>query len=142
MIELAKTSPTFKDASGKVVYNKAEIDPSFVGGDKEMLKYLRANLKYPEAAQDNDIEGTVFVDFIVDQSGNVHEVIASHIVGELVELTLQEEAVRVVSSMPKWFPVVREENQLVHSSVFRLPSSLQIELLIHREQWMGIETTF
>lgn len=104
MIELAKTSPTFKDASGKVVYNKAEIDPSFVGGDKEMRKYLRANLKYPEVAQDNAIEGTVFVDFIVDQNGNVREVIASDVVGELVDLTLQEEAVRVVSSMPKWVP--------------------------------------
>jgi len=104
IIELAKTSPTFKDASGKVVYNKAEIDPSFVGGDQEMKKYLRANLKYPEAAQDNGVEGTVFVDFIVDQSGNVREVIASDVVGELVELTLQEEAVRVVSSMPKWIP--------------------------------------
>lgn len=101
-IELAKTSPTFKDASGKVVYNKAEIDPSFVGGNKAMRKYLHENLKYPKAAEDNEIEGTVFCDFIVDQSGNVREVVASDVVGEHVDLTLKAEAVRVVAGMPKW----------------------------------------
>lgn len=101
-IELAKTSPTFKDATGKLVYNKAEIDPSFVGGNKAMRKYLHENLKYPKVAQDNEIEGTVFCDFIVDQGGNVREVVASDVVGEHVEVTLKQEAVRVVSSMPRW----------------------------------------
>ena len=61
-IELAKTTPTFKDKSGKVVYNKAEVDPSFTGGNNEMKKYLRNNLNYPKQAEDNGIEGTVFVD--------------------------------------------------------------------------------
>ena len=101
-IELAKTNPTFKDASGRVVYNKAEIDPSFVGGNKAMRKYLYENLKYPKAAEDSEVEGTVFCDFIVDQGGNVREVVASDVVGEHVDLTLKAEAVRVVASMPKW----------------------------------------
>ena len=40
-IEKAKTSPTYKDASGKVIYYKAEVDPSYNGGEEAMMKYLR-----------------------------------------------------------------------------------------------------
>ncbi len=103
-IELAKTTPTYKDKSGKIVYNKAEVDPSFTGGNNEMKKYLRDNLKYPKQAEDNGIEGTVFVDFVVDDRGNVLEVTASDVVGEDVDLMLKNEAARVVASMPAWVP--------------------------------------
>lgn len=49
--EKAKLSLTYKDTSGQVVYNKAEIDPSFRGGNKAMMTYLRDNLQYPKAAE-------------------------------------------------------------------------------------------
>ena len=100
--EKAKANLTYKDGSGKIVYNKAEIDPSFTGGEKEMRKYLRANLKYPEAARDNGVEGTVFVDFVVDETGKVREVVASDVVGENVDQALKDESVRVVTAMPNW----------------------------------------
>jgi TonB family protein len=101
-IEKAKLSPTYTDASGRIVYLKTEVAPYYIGGEDEMRKYLKDNLKYPNAAREQSMEGTVFVDFVIDQMGNVREVVASDIVGEDVDLSLKEESVRVVASMPGW----------------------------------------
>jgi TonB family protein len=100
--ERANLSLTYKDATGKVVYNRAEIDPSYTGGMDAMEKYLGDNLKYPAEARDKGVEGTVFVDFIIDEKGRVREVVATDVVGEDVDASLKEEAVRVVASMPAW----------------------------------------
>lgn len=98
----AKLTPTYKDALGNTIYIKAEVDPSYNGGEAAMSKYLRENLKYPDQARDKAQEGTVFVDFVVDSKGGVREVVASDVVGEDVDIALKEEAVRVVASMPGW----------------------------------------
>jgi TonB family protein len=100
--EKARLSLTYKDANGKIIYNKAEIDPSYAGGQEELMKYLKDNLKYPAEARKNGVEGTVFVDFVIDANGKVREVVATDIVGEDVDLSLKEESVRVVASMPGW----------------------------------------
>lgn len=100
--EKAKTSPTFKDKSGKTVYYKGEVDPKYAGGEEAMTKYLQDNLKYPEDAKTKGIEGTVYVDFIVDKKGAVREVAATDFTLEQVDSTLVNEAVRVVSTMPAW----------------------------------------
>lgn len=102
MIEKSKVSPSYTDASGTVVYNKAETDPAFKGGKEAMTSYLRDNLIYPSKASENGIEGTVFVNFIVDSKGNVREVVASDVIGDDVDATLTDEAVRVVKAMPAW----------------------------------------
>jgi TonB family protein len=98
----AKLSPSYKDAAGNMVYYKSEVDPSYTGGKDELAKFLRDNLKYPQEAKDNNIEGTVFVDFVINANGKVREVVASDVVGEDVDFLLKEEAVRVVSAMPGW----------------------------------------
>jgi TonB family protein len=97
-----KKSPTYKDASGKLVYYKAEVDPSYAGGQDELEKFLKDNLQYPQEARENGIEGTVFVDFVINEKGKVREVVASDVVGEDVGFSLKEEAVRVVAAMPGW----------------------------------------
>jgi len=100
--ERAKLTPTYKDALGNLIYVKAEVDPSYNGGEKAMNDYLRDNLKYPAEARDRGNQGTVFVDFIVDSKGSVREVVASDVIGDDVDISLKEEAVRVVASMPGW----------------------------------------
>lgn len=100
--ERARLSLTYKDAMGRVVYNKAEVDPSYTGGMDAFDKYLSDNLRYPVEARDRGIEGTVFVDFVIDKKGRVREVIATDVVGEDVDQSLKEEAVRVVASAPGW----------------------------------------
>jgi TonB family protein len=123
--EKIKSSLTFKDASGRLVYNKAEIDPSFSGGMDEMRKYLKDNLKYPEDAKEKGFEGTVFVDFVVDEKGRVREVVASDVVGEDVDLSLKEESVRVVSAMPLWKPGT-QHGKAVDTS-FSIPITFEID---------------
>lgn len=102
--EQAKLTPTYTDADGEIVYNKAEVDPSFDGGKKAMMKYLRDNLKFPKEAEDKGLEGTVFVDFIVGKGGVVRAVGITEEPGEETDKSFRDEAIRVVSSMPKWIP--------------------------------------
>jgi len=123
--EKAKTSPTYKDAAGNVVYYKAEIDPSYVGGFDELTKYLKANLEYPETARENGDEGTVFVDFVVDAKGNVRQVVASDVVGEVAEASFKQESVRVVSAMPGWI-AGRQQGKPVDTS-FSIPITFELE---------------
>jgi TonB family protein len=98
----AKLSTTYQDASGKMVYYKAEVDPSYIGGKDELAKYLKDNLKYPQEAIANHAEGHVFVDFIIDARGRVRDVVATDLIGEDVDPSFKEEAVRVVAAMPGW----------------------------------------
>lgn len=102
--ELAKTTPFFTTKDGKIVYNKAEVDPKYVGGEKAMMEYLRDNLLYPKEADDKGLEGTVFVDFVVAADGTVGAVEIMNEPGEEVDESLRTEAIRVVSTMPKWEP--------------------------------------
>jgi TonB family protein len=104
MAEKAKTSPTYKDASGKAVYYKVEVDPTYTGGEGAMMDYLQNNLKYPESARSKGIEGTVYVDFVVDKKGKVKDATATETTLDEVDSALVVEAVRVVSAMPAWGP--------------------------------------
>jgi len=83
------------------VYNRAEIMPSFPGGEKALSAYIENNIQYPESAIDNGTEGTVVLTFAVDETGKVYAPkLASSKIGD----GLEEEAMRVVSNMPKWNP--------------------------------------
>jgi TonB family protein len=102
--EKLKAANTYKEANGTLVYLKAEIDPMYVGGDEAMNKFLNATIKYPKEASENQIEGTVFVDFIISETGSIREVVVTDAPGEDVDQSLRDEAVRVVTAMPKWKP--------------------------------------
>jgi len=65
-----------------------------------MIKWISANVKYPEIAKENGITGKVFVQFVIDKNGKVTDV--QIIRG--VDPYLDKEAIRVVSSMPAWTP--------------------------------------
>jgi TonB family protein len=125
MAEKAKATPTYKDASGRIVYNKAEVDPSYTGGFDELAKYLKDNLMYPEAAREKGYEGTVFVDFIVDEKGKIRNVVASDVVGEDVDISFKEESVRVVAAMPGW-KAGRQNGKSVDAS-YSIPITFHLE---------------
>jgi TonB family protein len=99
-----KISPTYTDKAGKLVYYKAEVDPAFIGGEKALKAYLRDNLKYPEAAQEQGLEGTVFVDFLVLSTGVVNNVEVLNEIGDDIDQSFIDEAVRVILNMPNWTP--------------------------------------
>ena len=87
-------------AQQSTVYEIVEEMPEFSGGSAKMNEYLGNNIIYPEYAVDNNIEGRVIVEFIVNTDGTLSNVQIRRGVHE----TLDNEAIRVVKSMPKWKP--------------------------------------
>jgi TonB family protein len=123
--ERVKTSETYKDKNGNLVYIKAEQDPSFSGGEKAMNKYFRDNVQFPEDAEKEGLDGTVYIDFVVETNGTVGEVTAATIAGETVDQRFVDEALRVVRAMPNWIPG-RQHGKAVAVS-FSVPVTFEIE---------------
>lgn len=82
------------------VFMVAEQMPEFPGGMKELLKFLQDNLKYPESAMKNNVQGRVIVQFVVEKDGTPTE----FNVVRAVNPDLDAEALRVLKTMPKWKP--------------------------------------
>jgi protein TonB len=99
-----KASPTYNNKAGKLVYYKAEMDPTFIGGENALKQYLQDNLKYPKAAEEQGLEGTVFVDFVVLSTGVVNDVEVLNEPGDDIDQSFIDEAVRVILNMPNWNP--------------------------------------
>ena len=82
------------------VYQVVDKMPEFPGGEKAMMEFLSKNIVYPEKAKEAGIQGRVFVGFVIEKDGSVSNVkIMKGIGGEC-----DEEALRVVKSMPNWKP--------------------------------------
>jgi TonB family protein len=89
--------------SGKPIYTSVDVNPTFPGGRKNLIRYLNKNLKYPFKARNQKIEGRVIVQFVVDRYGLIRNVT----VVDGVEETLDAEATRVISEMPPWNPATK-----------------------------------
>lgn len=93
-------------AGGRVEYREVyEYDyvwekPSFPGGDDKLLSFINKNRHYPEAAYKAGIQGRVVCSFIVNSNGSVSDIQ----VFKGIEASLNEEALRIFSLMPKWNP--------------------------------------
>ena len=87
-------------AAGDDVYQVVDEMPQFPGGMKALMDYLSANVKYPEAAKQAGISGRVTTQFVVGEDGVIRDVK----VLRSVSPELDAEAIRVMSSMPKWKP--------------------------------------
>lgn len=95
----AQQKPVEKvDSDG--VYLMPDQQPEFPGGIQAMMKFLSTNIKYPVEAQKKGISGRVIVQFVIMEDGTLDQ--AKVIRG--VDPLLDEEALRVVKSMPKWKP--------------------------------------
>ena len=95
----AQQKPVEKvDSDG--VYLMPDQLPEFPGGIQAMMKFLSTNIKYPVEAQKKGISGRVIVQFVIMEDGTLDQ--AKVIRG--VDPLLDEEALRVVKSMPKWKP--------------------------------------
>ena len=99
MVTATDVSPKSREMDEQV-FTVVEKMPSFPGGDAELLKYIATNIKYPKESQDNGEQGRVICSFIVGRDGSVNnpEVLRG------VTPLLNEEAVRVINTMPRWNP--------------------------------------
>ena len=91
---------TAQTKKNDMLFSVVEVMPQYPGGQIAMLQYLMKNIKYPEQAMKEGIQGRVTVRFIVEKDGSISDVKPVLSVHPL----LNKEAVRVVKSMPKWSP--------------------------------------
>ena len=96
-------------------YIQVEQMPQFPGGNEAMLKYIASNLRYPTIAQENGIQGKVYVRFVIDKNGKISH--AEVLRG--LDSTCDKEAIRVILSMPQWIP--GKQNGKTVPVVFTVP---------------------
>jgi protein TonB len=96
---IAQPEPPKHEEESKV-FDVVEQIPSFPGGQGALLEYLASHVKYPVVAQENGVQGRVVVSFVVERDGSITDVR----VVRSVDPSLDREAQRVVSSMPRWTP--------------------------------------
>lgn len=89
---------TEKDPKNEDVFIAVEKMPEYPGGNEAMMDYLSKNLKYPDDAAEKNIQGKVYVSFIVSKEGKVSDVEVIRGVNE----SLDNEAIRIVKAMPPW----------------------------------------
>ena len=82
------------------VFTVVEQMPQFPGGEAALMKYLQSHINYPPMAAENNVQGKVVVQFVVDKTGRVGEVK----VVRSVDKDLDREAARVCKSLPKFTP--------------------------------------
>ncbi len=92
-----------------MVYTEVDSLPVFAGGDQEIINFLVNNTKYPEEAKKKNITGKIIVRFVVEKDGSVSG--AEILKG--VDPLLDAEALRVVSSLPKFEKPAKKDGKTV-----------------------------
>jgi TonB family protein len=101
----AKTSPLGGENANSIAENDTILavvdkEPEFPGGNAARIEFIQQNIKYPEDAQRNKLEGKVNIQFVVSSIG---QIIQAKVVKKLSP-SLDEEALRVINSFPRWIP--------------------------------------
>jgi len=97
------------DSKQDTIYTLVKTMPEFPGGMNGLMTYLKDNIRYPEQAKHESIQGKVFVSFVIEEDGSVTQVKVLRGIGGGCD----EEAVRVVSNMPRWEPGRNENGEPV-----------------------------
>lgn len=95
---LAQSSDTIQGVKGDVEM------PEFPGGEEALRMFIRRNMQYPSSAFEKGIEGKVVVTFVVKRDSTISDV---KTISKNVDTALAEEAIRIVSSFPKFKPAKR-----------------------------------
>jgi TonB family protein len=101
------------------IYNVAENVATYKGGQQAMFEYLFKNIKYPENAIKNKIEGIVYVKFVIRKDGSIDKAEVLKGVKEL-----NDEALRVIKTMPNWQAGTVKNNAV--DSYMTLPISFKL----------------
>ena len=82
------------------IFQIVEEMPAYPGGEQKLMEFIAKGIKYPQIARETGIQGRVFVGFVIEPDGSVSNVKVLRGIGGGCD----EEAMRVVKSMPKWKP--------------------------------------
>ena len=89
-------------------YDAVEQMPTFPGGEAELMKFIRDNLRYPLTAKKEGIQGRVILRFVVTKTGAIDNIT----VLRSLDPACDEEAIRLIKSMPKWIPGKQNGNNV------------------------------
>ncbi|MBP3298334.1 MAG: energy transducer TonB [Muribaculaceae bacterium] len=123
--EIAADTTAVGEASGNtnpnIIFVEYELPPVFPGGTPALMRWINSNLRYPEAARKNKIQGRVIVKFTIEKDGTVVDpkVVRS------VDPDLDSEALRLIRSMPKWEP--GKFDGVPWTTYFNLPINFKLE---------------
>ncbi|MDE7375041.1 MAG: energy transducer TonB [Odoribacter sp.] len=106
------------DTGDEDIFMVVEDMPQFPGGN--VTKWISKNVKYPQLAQENGIQGKVFIKFVIEKDGSITDVQVSR----GVDASLDKEAIRVIKAMPKWKPG-KQRGKAVRVS-YTLPINFQL----------------
>ena len=96
-------------------------DAEFQGGIPAMQAFIQNSIQYPQEAIEQDLQGRVFLKFVVEEDGTVSYVAVEKGVNSI----LDKEAIRVIRSMPKWKPAIRKGKP--SRQVMRIPINFTLE---------------
>ena len=119
--QMLVTEPVKPKVEEYKVFEVVEQMPSFPGGDVALMQYLSKNIKYPPVAEEMGIQGRVICTFVVERDGSVSDIR----IARSVDPSLDKEAIRVVSGMPKWIPG-RQNGQSVRVK-YTLPVTFRLQ---------------
>jgi len=117
----APQAAAHEDEDIEEIFVVVEVKPEFPGGQKALMEFLNKNMKYPTIAAETGIQGTVYVQFVVNRDGKIVDVVVMRGVHE----SLDREAIRVVQLMPPWTPG-KQQGKTVRSR-FTLPVRFQLK---------------
>ncbi|MBC8032525.1 MAG: TonB family protein [Chitinophagaceae bacterium] len=115
-------APTKSEEDWDKTFTKVEIESEYPGGQPAWRRYLNKTFRYPDEAVENEIQGTVVVQFIVDREGNVSDVVA---ISGPNDGGLRDEAIRVIKKSGKWTPAVQNGRQV--KSYKKQPITFKLE---------------
>lgn len=127
-IAFSQEPPEPKAEPIKIVEKKDEIydivtEPAdFPGGRASMMKFMAENLRYPQTAVEQDIQGKCYLQFIVMETGELTDLKVKRGIPDCPEC--DKEAIRMVKSMPKWIPAKNSGKPV--KSVFVLPVTFKL----------------
>ena len=102
-----KPAPPVVPDSEKI-FTSVEVVPKFPGGMGALSRFISDNIKYPQKARDNNIQGRVILKFVVDKDGSIIDIQVTRGLGGGCD----EEAIRVMKLMPKWKPGMQNGNPI------------------------------
>ena len=95
--------------NGDAVYAAPKVYPKYPGGEEELYRFLTTNIRIPDKAKEQGIEGRVVVQFDIDTDGSMQNITVIEDIGG----DCAEEVVRVIALMPKWEPALSWSNKAV-----------------------------
>ncbi len=120
-VVVKEPEPEVQKPKEEQIFVAVEQPAEFPGGMAALMRWLNNNMRYPEAAQQNDIQGRVIVNFVVEKDGSI----ANVKIAKGVDKDLDREALRVVKKMPKWQP--GKNNGVAVRSYFNLPVTFRLQ---------------